>query len=299
MSELLNVGNRCFMCSQIDFLSTSCPSCHNKFCKDHIQATAHSCLAAHHNDSALESFTKLQRCASNGCKNPSLNASSTLSGMPTCATCQGSFCAKHREPASHNCSSKGGAAEPVRNEAARALLAKNFTSSKSVVKRRTPAYPTDPAKLAQFRKFELMKLRQRASPLDPRNQKSEMPVDKRRFFKANLDGKPSQDLWIEKVWRTQFSKVVTIYAILFAFLYQSVTAGKVFDLLVAHLGISVGVGTIIIKRCALSNIKNFHQQDYQLFKVFNKAQHPELLLYEHPLAAQVEDGGELVLLDKV
>ncbi|KAJ3742035.1 hypothetical protein DFH05DRAFT_1503649 [Lentinula detonsa] len=216
MSELLNVGNCCFLCSQIDFLPTLCPFCHNQFCKNHIQHEAHSCSAANRTD-PVESFTKLQRCTLDGCKNPSLNASRS-SSIPTCKACQGSFCVEHREPASHRCSPKQGAPEPTRNETARALLAKNFTSnpsSKLPVKRRIPAKPIDPARLAQLRKLELMKLRQLASPLDSKLQKTTIPVDQRRFFKASMDSKPTRDLWVEK----------------------NVITGKAFDLLAAQFGI--------------------------------------------------------------
>ncbi|KAJ3808639.1 hypothetical protein EV368DRAFT_43753 [Lentinula lateritia] len=257
-SELLNVGDCCSICSQIDFLPIECPFCQTKFCKDHILVGAHLCPSANRIDS-IGSFGKLQRCALDGCKNPSLNASSSLSNLPTCTACQGSFCAEHREPASHNCSQEG-VSEPTKNESARALLAKNFTSSKShksALKRRISARPTDPAKLAAFRQLELMKLRQRASPLDRKHQSSAMPVDKRRFFKASLDGETS-DLWIEKALMT----------------------GKAFDLLALHFGKSINATD---------------SQKYQLLKISDDAGHLVPLLYDKPFEDQVEDGGEVVL----
>ncbi|KAJ3770936.1 hypothetical protein FB446DRAFT_646151 [Lentinula raphanica] len=256
-SELLNVGKCCFICSEVDFLPTSCPHCQNKFCKDHIPLEAHSCPLAHRTDST-DSFTKLQRCNLDGCNNLSLNASSSSSSEPTCTACQGSFCVGHREPVSHNCSFKEGAPKlPQRNETARALLSKNFAqpSSKTVVKRRIPAKPTDPAKLAQFRKLELMKLRQRAYPLDPKHQKSTIPVDQRRFFKASMDNKPTKDLWMEK----------------------SVITGKVFDLLIAQF-----------------EIQSTETQKYQLFYIAEAEQKEAPLRYDQPLADQVHDGGEVV-----
>ncbi|KAJ3723522.1 hypothetical protein DFJ43DRAFT_1092154 [Lentinula guzmanii] len=257
MSELLNVGNCCFLCSQIDFLPTLCPFCQNQFCKNHIQHEAHSCSAANRTD-PVELFTKLQRCTLDGCKNPSLNASRS-SSIPTCKACQGSFCVEHREPASHRCSPIQGAPESTRNETARALLAKNFTSnpsSKLPVKRRIPAKPIDPAKLAQLRKLELMKLRQLASPLDSKLQKTTIPVDQRRFFKASMDSKPTRELWVEK----------------------NVITGKAFDLLAAQFG-----------------IPNAETDKYQLSQVSGEAEQSGALLYDQPLADQVEDGGELVL----
>lgn len=94
MSDLLNVGNRCTVCSQIDFLPISCPACKQTLCKDHIQAEDHSCPASKPYDLS-ESSTKIQRCVLDGCRNPSLNAYGSLSGKPTCTSCQGSFCVEY------------------------------------------------------------------------------------------------------------------------------------------------------------------------------------------------------------
>ncbi|KAE9389748.1 hypothetical protein BT96DRAFT_1002950 [Gymnopus androsaceus JB14] len=254
MSGLLNVGNRCSVCSQIDFLPIPCPSCQSTFCKDHIRAEDHSCPAAKRSDLS-ESSTKLQKCALDGCKNPSLNAYGSLSGKPTCTSCQGSFCVEHREPSLHNCSPTE-TSLPTKNETARALLAKNFsdaTRPNASVKRRIGKPPTDPTKLAQL---ELMKMRQRASALDPKQQKSSIPADKRRFFKASMREKPTRDLWIE----------------------QSLSTGKAFDLLATLFGIS-----------------NDETDKYQLCKMSDNAEQPVPLQYDKPLADQVEDCEELMI----
>lgn len=105
---------------------------------------------------------------------------------------------RHREPASHSCSPTE--ASHAKNEIARAIFAKNFstdvTPSNPPVKKRRIGKHIDPAKQRQL---ELMKIRQRASPLDPKLQKSTLPADKRRFFRVSMDGKPTKDFWVEKV----------------------------------------------------------------------------------------------------
>ncbi|KAF9066823.1 hypothetical protein BDP27DRAFT_1329807 [Rhodocollybia butyracea] len=261
MAGLLNVGKSCYVCSQVDFLPISCPSCHNIFCQHHIQIAAHSCSAVDRTEPTRSFTNKILRCSLGGCKNPSLNAYGLLSSTPTCTVCQDWFCAEHREATSHSCSPKEEPSIPVKNETARTLLAKNFpliASSKTPVTRRT-AKPTDPIKLAQYHKLELMKLRQRASPVDPRLQRSALPTDKRRFFKASLNGKVTKDLWIER----------------------TVTAGKAFDLLASQFG-----------------IPDAEADKYQLFGLSDNEEKQVPLQYDKPFADQVGDGEEVIFQSK-
>ncbi|KIK62423.1 hypothetical protein GYMLUDRAFT_41865 [Collybiopsis luxurians FD-317 M1] len=168
---------------------------------------------------------------------------------------------RHRESASHNCSPIEPPSQPTKNEAARALLAKNFPStsnatSKTSVKRQ-PGKSADPKKTAALRKLELMKLRQQAEPLDPRNLKSTLPPDKRRFFKAKMDGRPIKDFWVEK----------------------NLLTGKAFDLLVTHFG-----------------IPTVETNKYQLhISADEQEEEKRSLEYDKPLADQMEDGEVLLI----
>ncbi|KAG5645850.1 hypothetical protein DXG03_005192 [Asterophora parasitica] len=93
---------------------------------------------------------------------------------------------------------------PDKSAAARALLAKNFpaassSSSKKIVSPRIAKVPTDPVKLAQYRKVELMKMRHRATPGDPKDGLSSTPLDQRLHVKITDDGGAEQVFWFRKV----------------------------------------------------------------------------------------------------
>lgn len=86
---------------------------------------------------------------------------------------------------------------------AKALLAKYFTSN---LKASTGGgsgtrtkIPTDPVKLAQYKKIQLMKMRHRAVPADPK-EKLSLPVSERLHIKipANDDGE-DKVFWVKKV----------------------------------------------------------------------------------------------------
>jgi len=47
--------------------------------------------------------------------------------------------------------------------------------------------PTDPAKLAQWRKLEVMKMRHKASPGDPKDKNSSIPPDQRLHVKLFVE----------------------------------------------------------------------------------------------------------------
>jgi hypothetical protein len=86
-----------------------------------------------------------------------------------------------------------------RNETARALLAKHFPKSfDSSLPASPSAAPktTDPAKLAQIRKVELMKMRQRAKPLDPKDQG--VAPSERIHLKVRVD-ETEKVFWSRKV----------------------------------------------------------------------------------------------------
>jgi hypothetical protein len=114
---------------------------------------------------------------------------------------------RHRHPKSHSCQ-----IQPTvesKNETARALLAKNFPSTskaKAAPARRPAKIPTDPVKLAQFRKLELMKMRHNAVPADPKDKLAVLPQDDRRHIKVACDDNTEKVFWVRKVSLSSFHR---------------------------------------------------------------------------------------------
>ncbi|KAJ6547292.1 hypothetical protein B0H19DRAFT_1305818 [Mycena capillaripes] len=203
---MIEIGSQCShpLCKEIDFLPILC-KCQLYFCREHSFADAHGCTYTRPAEpSPLPgSSSPLQRCAVDKCTKPSLESfvSSDADGRTpaNCPHCQASFCAEHRHPKSHSCQIKP-SVEP-KNEAARALLAKHFPSTTSKVKAKTaPARrpPTDPVKLAQFRKLELMKMRHSAVPADPKDKLAALPQDDRLHIKVVSDDNAEKVFWVRK-----------------------------------------------------------------------------------------------------
>jgi hypothetical protein len=117
---------------------------------------------------------------------------------------------RHRHPKSHSCQIKPSVEH--KNETARALLAKNFPStSKAKVAplARPTKIPTDPVKLAQFRKIELIKMRHRAVPVDPKDKLSVLPQDDRLHFKMLCEDNTEKVFWVRKVRLASFPRADT------------------------------------------------------------------------------------------
>lgn len=100
----------------------------------------------------------------------------------------------------------------MKNEAARAILAQNFpptltsTSHTPVVARRSLKPTTDAKKVAQLRKVNLMKMRHKAMPGDPKDKGSTIPVERRLHINVQLEmtGQPPGGivLWFQKTMAT-------------------------------------------------------------------------------------------------
>ncbi|KAJ7752132.1 hypothetical protein B0H16DRAFT_1317884 [Mycena metata] len=237
---MIEIGSQCSqpLCKEIDFLPIFC-RCQLYFCRSHSSADAHNCTWTKTTQPLPAGpSAPLQRCAADKCSKPSLEAfvsSADAEGRTpaTCPHCNASFCCRvrrsrlappgplftaprrHRHPKSHSCNIKP-TVEP-KNEAARALLAKNFPSTskgKTVPVRRVPKIPTDPVKLAQFRKLELMKMRHSAVPVEPKV--AGIPQEDRLHIKVALDDGSEKVFWARK----------------------SLGTGRVLDLLANQLGIS-------------------------------------------------------------
>ena len=109
----------------------------------------------------------------------------------------------HRDPASHACATPL-AAQPVKNEAGRALLAKLDASktTQSVVPAKRKAPPKDPKKAAQLRQVELMKMRHKAQPADPKDKNKHVPIDQKLHLKVRAEEKNVEKIfWFSKVRR--------------------------------------------------------------------------------------------------
>ncbi|KAI0262970.1 hypothetical protein BC834DRAFT_828183 [Gloeopeniophorella convolvens] len=197
--DLAPIGAHCALpsCHTLDLLPIRC-RCDRQFCKDHIFPDRHDCPVDPSQTlrDASPALQKLQRCAFASCNKPSLDSfvgdAAGEEGRVTalCLRCKLGFCASHRDAAQHACPVPDPVA-PQRNEAAHALLAKHFPGSGATVPASKPMSaparkaPTDPKKLAQFQKVELMRMRHRAVPIDPKDKPGSVGVDQRLHVKVS------------------------------------------------------------------------------------------------------------------
>jgi hypothetical protein len=88
--------------------------------------------------------------------------------------------------------------------------------------------PTDPAKLAQWRKLEVMKMRHKASPGDPKDKNSSLPPDQRLHIKL-FAGDTEHIFWFRRVRRSiSIAKACLKHS-------QTIGTGRALDLLVEQL----------------------------------------------------------------
>jgi hypothetical protein len=228
--DLPVIGSHCTLstCHDLDLLPVTCTSCTKLFCRFHVSRDAHACPVNLNNNVHPASSHKLARCALEPCSKPSLEAflgsaaNQTDRSPAICIRCRRAFCARqvgrcqisldcltcplisHRYPESHSCPSPE-PDEAVGNTAARQLLERHFPSTSSAPKTaRVARATTDPKKIAQLRKVELITLRHRAVPADPKdNHKSTpIPLDQRLHVKVQFDTvRPTleRSFWLRKV----------------------------------------------------------------------------------------------------
>ena len=112
----------------------------------------------------------------------------------------------HRHPESHLCSAPRPPGSST-NTAGQKLLAKHFASTSSNPPssraRHITKAPSDPKKRAQLHRVELMRMRHRAIPGDPKDKPSSVLIDQRLHIKVELDGPdfPRKEgiFWFRKV----------------------------------------------------------------------------------------------------
>lgn len=238
--DLDPIGKHCALqsCNVLDFLPIQC-SCSQWYCKLHISPDLHDCSSVQQHPSESSSSTGVRpKCAFSVCNRPSLAPGVTAvdltrEGEPRdaipsgCPGCQLSFCVEyvrrrsvtsreisymthsHRHMQSHACPGLVIGKDDVKHETARAILAEKFlatgnsTSYTPVVARRPRNLPPDSQKLAQLQKVNLMKLRHKAAPGDPKDKGSSIPVDQRIHVTVRLEilGQSTKEivLWFRKV----------------------------------------------------------------------------------------------------
>ncbi|EJD53422.1 hypothetical protein AURDEDRAFT_180921 [Auricularia subglabra TFB-10046 SS5] len=201
--SLVDVGSRCSSCGTVDFLPIRCAICTREYCGNDIHG--HPCSPPHPEPQpappAPVQSQRLERCAFQPCDRLSLDSMS-VHAQVLCPACARAFCAYHREPASHQCVPLPHEPEEPRNAEARAILRKHFPDlpqQSSPAPSRTQKPITDPAKLRRLEALEVMKLRHRAKPADPRD--TNVPQQNRIHVRVNLRNRPPGDnklLWFKK-----------------------------------------------------------------------------------------------------
>ncbi|KAF8448080.1 hypothetical protein L210DRAFT_3389656 [Boletus edulis BED1] len=216
--DLNSFGKHCALqsCNVLDFLPIQC-SCFQWFCKLHFTPDLHDCPSVQQHSPESSSTSPRSKCAAVGCHKSSLAigvAAADLTGdgesVPSgCSGCQLSFCVDHRHMQSHSCAGLAIGKDDVKHEAARAILAQKFlatgtpASHTPVVTRRSTTLSSDLKVLAQLQKVNLMKLRHKAVPADPKDRGSVVPVDQRIHVIVRLEilGQSKKEivLWFRKV----------------------------------------------------------------------------------------------------
>ncbi|KAF9792462.1 hypothetical protein BJ322DRAFT_47716 [Thelephora terrestris] len=218
---LKDIGDHCSHpdCKEFDFLQVKCDKCARVYCKDHILFDLHDCPGSYHtadNDTARD-VQRRSRCALERCTKLSLESftadptQTELRQPAVCPQCGCSFCIEHRHPNSHDClrrlAVEAETAKNNKNELARSLLAKHFptstsktaspSSSSQMKPVNTPS--SDPKKLALAQKIQAMKMRQRATPGDPKDKTANVSSDQRLHLQVKLEGNDAVSvLWFRK-----------------------------------------------------------------------------------------------------
>ena len=166
----------------------SCPAVHSKAAKSPLLILSR--LRPAYSATVANSRSVL-------CERPSLALATTVSTH--------FLQSSHREGDSHHCNPPKQEPTEPKNAEAHALLDRYFRDipqkpAASSATPRTPKLPTDPVKLARYEALELMKLRHRAKPADPKETNVAQPD--RVHVRVNQVGRPAADaklLWFKKV----------------------------------------------------------------------------------------------------
>ena len=296
--DLPQIGAHCSLpsCNVLDFLPMVC-QCKASFCSQHISPDLHGCRAVRpNNNTSAPSTLPLQRCAFEGCQKPSLPAYNETG----CSVCHKSFCAEcvslagtfvlcihspcpsHRHPETHNCPSQPIDAIPSKSQSS-AVIQKSS-------RLRSAKPPTDPAKLLQWRKMEVMKMRHRAVCGDPKDKTASLPPDQRLHVKIHFQD-ADKVFWFRKVRDFQRLSAVQLFQSL-----KNVVAGRALDLLVNQLGLTFPESTQV--RLALISGEYHHLtrlQPLNLCSISLDEGESISLQNDQLLASQIEDGSMVAI----
>jgi hypothetical protein len=142
----------------------------------------------------------------------------------TFVLCIHSTCPSHRHPETHNCPSQPIDAIPSKSQSS-AVIQKSS-------RLRSAKPPTDPAKLLQWRKMEVMKMRHRAVCGDPKDKTASLPPDQRLHVKIHFQD-ADKVFWFRKVRDFQRLSAIQLFQSL-----KNVVTGRALDLLVNQLGLT-------------------------------------------------------------
>ena len=215
--DLPQIGAHCSLdaCNILDFLPIKC-RCNKFYCSAHINPDHHACLANPTITLRLNVNTDKRHviCTLDGCEKAS------LSKEETCSTCHKSFCVKcisilfewdkfvliatlnsHRHPEAHSCFPKSIVSGSLhQKESKKKLQVDGLSSSKKSFQARHKKIPADPFKFEQYQKMESLKMRQRASPGDSKNDSAFVPPEQRLHLRISIDD-VERIFWFRKVCR--------------------------------------------------------------------------------------------------
>ncbi|KAI0792936.1 hypothetical protein C8Q75DRAFT_714014 [Abortiporus biennis] len=251
-----SIGAHCSLssCNLNDFLPIRC-RCSNLFCRDHILPDSHQCPLLNQSIESLNSdsgFAKLEKCAFGACKRPSLESFVSRETKlndedengrvkAVCERCGGAFCALHRTPSSHSCTSPDPSTlVSPKNIAAKALLVKHFPSSSSATSSASSSSSPSTTTMQQKKKkpltpqqlkIQAIKMRHKAQPGDPKDKSKDVSFTEKVHLNVSVSST------IPDVGGEQIEKVV--------WFRKSIGTGKALDCLASLCGFksSVGVST--------------------------------------------------------
>ncbi|KAK5138199.1 hypothetical protein LTR08_004894 [Meristemomyces frigidus] len=283
------IGAHCQMsfCHQLDFLPFKCESCKGNFCLDHRSETAHACPQAgawarrrtqlqqhqHHSPSAPTRastpsprpniLTHEQQCSSPTCK---ILINTPLVPGVHCATCNRSYCLKHRLAYEHACAAltpqgaRPAGAGPTQREKGLAALDKlrawGVSKTAALAK---PSLPSASKQAAAARAQATAALKRTAKG------DGKIPVEKRVYLYVEA----SSDTLTAKIPKGAF------------FYSAEYSVGRILDL--------------AAKSLQVSNLNNRAESEEERLRVF-WVDGGRLLAFAEKLGQVVQTGHTIVLL---
>ena len=117
--------------------------------------------------------------------------------------CSAASLNSHRHPETHSCSPSSGSSDQKELKK-RLPVTDRLSSSKKSFQARHKKISTDPLKFEQYQKMESLKMRQRASPGDPKDKSNFVPPDQRLHLRISIDG-VERVFWFRKVGLLPFN----------------------------------------------------------------------------------------------